>query len=186
MASVHSVKAELAARYSLALFELADEKGQVPAVKEELTAVRQMIKDSKELRFMLSCPTITRAEKTSAVLASADKASFSRVTRDFLGTVAENNRLFALPDMIDSFFGLVDEREGVVEVEVVSPDELSDAKKEKLISVLASSLGKKTINLSVRKDASLLGGLTVRIGSLLVDNSLKTKIQQLKTIMKGA
>ncbi len=186
MALVHSVKAELAARYSLALFELATEKGQVPTVKTELLSIKKMISENKDFSFMLSCPTISRPEKTSAILSVAEKAGFSPLTRNFLGTIADNNRLFALPDMVDAFFDLVDESAGIVKAEVFVAQDLSPENKEKIANLLASSLGKNSIQLSVKKDASLLGGLTVKIGSLLIDNSLKTKIQQLKTVMKGA
>lgn len=186
MAFVHSVKAELAARYSLALFELAEEKGQAPAVKNELLSIKKMMSENKDFVFMLSCPTISRREKQETILAVAEKAGFSSLTRDFLGTVAENNRLFALSDMIDAFFGLIDDSEGIVKAEIACAEDISAENQEKITNVLASALGKKSIKLSVRKDESLLGGLTVRIGSLLIDNSLKTKIQQLKTVMKGA
>ena len=186
MAFVHSVKAELAARYSLALFELAEEKGQVSAVKKELLNLKQMIDESKDFAFVLACPTISRREKQETVLAVAEKAGFSKLLCDFLGVVAQNNRLFALPEMVDSFFDLIDEKDGIIKAEVTSAWDISAENKEKITNLLASSLGKKSIQLSVKKDASLLGGLTVRIGSLLIDNSLKTKIQQLKTVMKGA
>ena len=186
MALVHSVKAELAARYSLALFELAEEKGEVSTVKDELSTIKQMIDESRDFAFMLTCPTISRREKQKTILAVAEKAGFSTLTHDFLGTVAGNNRLFALPDMIESFFNLLDDKDGIIKAEVVSAWDISAENKEKITSLLASALGKKSIQLSIKKDTSLLGGLTVRIGSLLIDNSLKTKIQQLKTVMKGA
>ena len=184
MSSVHSVKFELASRYGLALFAVAEERKELEKVGKELQAFSLMRDSSKELSFMLNCPTIPRSEKVSAIMAIADKAGFSKTTKDFLGLVAGNNRLFALPDMIKAFLGLIEEKEGQVTVEVTSALELAKEQKEKISSELSSALG-KTIRLQVKEDASLLGGMMVKVGSL-IDSSLKTKVQQLKLAMKGA
>lgn len=185
MSSVHSVKFELASRYGRALFEVAEERKELEKVGKELKAFATMCDESKELKFMLTCPTISRSEKVSAIMAIADNVKFSKTTKDFLGLVAGNNRLFALPDMIKAFLSLIEEKEGQVTVEVTTARELAKEQREEISSELGSALG-KTIKLQVKEDASLLGGMMVKVGSLLIDSSLRTKVQQLKLAMKGA
>lgn len=186
MSSAYSVKASLATRYSLALLLLAEERNVLDKTEADLLQFQEMVKKSKELAFLLVCPTISRKDKTSTILAIAEKAGFEATTRDFLATVANNNRLFALPEMITAFFNVIDERKGIVNVDVISAIELTEAQQKEITDSLLPVLGKQSVRLSLKVNKDLLGGMMVRIGSLLIDSSLKTKVQQLKTVMKGA
>ena len=185
MSSIFSIKNELASRYGLALLEVAVEKGQLDAVQNDLETLAKMCKENAAFSFMLNCPTIAEKQKVDAILAIADKAKFSKTTSDFLGTVASNNRLFALPAMIDAFFALLAKRNGVVPVSVISAIELDKKQTDEITSALKKALG-SSIALSLKVDARLLGGLMIKIGSVLIDSSLRSKVQQLKTVMKGA
>ncbi len=185
MSSVHSLKFELSSRYGLALFEVAEGRKELEKVGRELEEFSLMIEGSKDLSFMLKCPTISRSDKVSAIMAIAERAGFSRTTKDFLGLVAKNNRLFALPGMIKAFLSLIEEKEGEVTVEVTTAQGLADEQRKKISSELSSALG-KTIRLEVKEDKTLLGGMMVKVGSLLIDSTLRTKVQQLKLAMKGA
>jgi F-type H+-transporting ATPase subunit delta len=144
-----------------------------------------MCKENSTLGFMLDCPTIAEKQKVDAMLALAAKAKFSKTTSDFLGTVASSNRLFALPAMIDAFFALIAKKNGIVPVSVISAIELDKKQTDEITDTLKKALG-SSIALSLKVDASLLGGLMIKIGSVLIDSSLRSKVQQLKTVMKGA
>ena len=185
MSSVFSIKNELASRYSLALLEVAVENKQLDAVQDDLKALAKMCKENSTLGFMLDCPTIAEKQKVDAMLALAAKAKFSKTTSDFLGTVASSNRLFALPAMIDAFFALIAKKNGIVPVSVISAIELDKKQTDEITDTLKKALG-SSIALSLKVDASLLGGLMIKIGSVLIDSSLRSKVQQLKTVMKGA
>ena len=185
MSSVFSIKNELASRYSLALLEVAVENKQLDAVQDDLKALAKMCKENNTLGFMLDCPTIAEKQKVDAMLALAAKAKFSKTTSDFLGTVASSNRLFALPAMIDAFFALIAKKNGIVPVSVISAIELDKKQTDEITDTLKKALG-SSIALSLKVDASLLGGLMIKIGSVLIDSSLRSKVQQLKTVMKGA
>ena len=185
MSSVFSIKNELASRYSLALLEVAVENKQLDAVQDDLKALAKMCKENSTLGFMLDCPTIAEKQKVDAMLALAAKAKFSKTTSDFLGTVASGNRLFALPAMIDAFFALIAKKNGIVPVSVISAIELDKKQTDEITDTLKKALG-SSIALSLKVDASLLGGLMIKIGSVLIDSSLRSKVQQLKTVMKGA
>ncbi len=185
MSSVFSIKNELASRYSLALLEVAVENKQLDAVQDDLKALAKMCKENSALGFMLDCPTIAEKQKVDAMLALAAKAKFSKTTSDFLGTVASSNRLFALPAMIDAFFALIAKKNGIVPVSVISAIELDKKQTDEITDTLKKALG-SSIALSLKVDASLLGGLMIKIGSVLIDSSLRSKVQQLKTVMKGA
>jgi len=185
LSSVFSIKNELASRYSLALLEVAVENKQLDAVQDDLKALAKMCKENSTLGFMLDCPTIAEKQKVDAMLALAAKAKFSKTTSDFLGTVASSNRLFALPAMIDAFFALIAKKNGIVPVSVISAIELDKKQTDEITDTLKKALG-SSIALSLKVDASLLGGLMIKIGSVLIDSSLRSKVQQLKTVMKGA
>jgi F-type H+-transporting ATPase subunit delta len=171
-------------RYATALFSLAEESKELDRVAGDLKELAAMLAASADFRHVVSSPILSRADQQKAILAVADKAGFSETTKKFLGTVAHNRRLFALSSMIMAYLARMAERRGEVEVQVASAGPLSAAQQEALASTLKNVTGgKATVEMTV--DPSLLGGLVVRIGSRMVDSSLKTKLQNLQLAMKG-
>ncbi len=175
----------VAARYALALFELADEQRKLDQVADDLRSLDAMIADNDDLQRLVRNPVVSRAESGRAMAALLESAGADQLTRNFIGLVAANRRLFALPAMIRGYLAELAERRGEITAEVTSAQQLSPAQTESLEAALRSAVGGK-VALSVDVDPALIGGLVVKVGSRMVDSSLKTQLQKMKLAMKGA
>ena len=175
---------EIAVRYAAALFALADSQDGLDVVASDLTALKAMINDSADLRRLLDTPVLTREEQGKAVAALAAAAGFSVVTSNFLGLVAKNRRLSALPGMVASYLGRLAARRGETAASVSTAVALTQAQLDALTSTLKTTFG-GNVSVEVAIDPGLLGGLVVQVGSRMVDSSLRTKLQHLKLAMKG-
>ena len=174
----------LAGRYASALFDLAEADKLLDAVTDDLDSLNVMIGESEDLRRLLRSPVISRNDQRKTIAVIAEKAEFNVLTRNFIGVVADNRRLFVLPDMIAAFREILSRHRGEATAEVVSASELSDKQMNALGDSLKEAIGSKvTIDSSV--DPELLGGLVVKVGSRMVDSSLRTKLQQLRLAMIG-
>lgn len=180
-----SRNADVGARYAQALFDLAEAQGSVDAVEKDLTSLADLCVESSELRRLIASPTFSAAQKGRALGAVAERADLSDLSRKFLGVLAQNARVSALPAITLAFKALAAEKRGVVAAEVTSAVALSPAQTEGLVAALRQALG-KTPELTARIDPALLGGLKVRVGSKLFDSSLKTRLDQLKFALKRA
>lgn len=175
----------LAERYAEALFELADERRMLDPVAADLRALKAMIGDSADLSRLVRSPILSRAEQGRALAALAEHAGFTPVMRDFLGVVARNRRLFAIPAMIDAYLEKLAARRGEVTAEVTAAQPLSAAQRQRLGEELRRALGRR-VAIEVRVDRGLLGGIVVKVGSRMIDGSLKSKLARLQLAMKGA
>lgn len=184
MAGDGSGASGLAARYASALYELADEKGALDTVAADLGSLKKMIDSSDDMRRFIKSPVLSRADQTKGIAALAGAAQISALTQQFLGLVARNRRLFALPGMIAGFLEILAERRGQSTAEVTSAVPLSEAQVNAIAAAIRST-GGRTITVSTKIDPSILGGLIVRAGSRMIDSSLKSKLQRLKLAMKG-
>jgi F-type H+-transporting ATPase subunit delta len=174
----------LAGRYASALFDLAKADNQLDAVTGDLDSLNAMIGESEDLRRLLDSPVISSDDQGRAISAIAEKAGFNDLTRNFIGVVSGNRRLFVLPAIISAFRDILGAHRGEATAEVVSAAELSDKQLTDLGDSLKKAIGSKvTIDASV--DPELLGGLVVKVGSRMVDSSLRTKLQQLRLAMIG-
>ncbi|MGH6967510.1 MAG: F0F1 ATP synthase subunit delta [Stellaceae bacterium] len=185
MASEATSVAGLAERYAAALFDLADERKALDAVAGDLTRIRGMIDESADLRRMIRNPVLQRNEQARAIGAVGERAEFNSLTRNFLGLLARNRRLFALPEMIQGFLQILAERRGEVTAQVIAAQELSATQRQAVDEHLRQAVGGK-VAVDFRVDPSLLGGLVVKVGSRMVDASLKSKLARLALAMKGA
>ena len=174
----------LAERYGAALFDLADERKELDAVAADLQALRAMLRDSAEFRRLIRSPVLSREEQGKAIAALAEKATLSPLARNFLGLLAQNRRLFVLPEIIASFLQQLAERRGEVTASVVAAQELSPAQRAAVDEQLRKAVGRK-VAVDLQIDASLLGGLIIKVGSRMVDASLKSKLHRLQLAMKG-
>lgn len=171
-------------RYASALFDLASEGKSVDTVQAQLAGFRAAIADSADLRRLVTSPAFSADDQVAAIEAICAKGKISGIALNFLKLVARNRRLPALTAMIDAFDTLVATAKGEVGAEVISADKLSATQIKDLKAALKASTG-RDVTLSTRVDPSLLGGLIVKVGSRMMDNSLKTKLQNLKIAMKG-
>ena len=174
----------LAGRYATALFELAEADKKLDKVAEDLNALRSMIVESADFARLIYSPVISRADQNSAMSALTKKADMDELTTRFVGVLAQNRRLFALSGMIDAYQHLLSASRGEVSAEVFSAKELSDKQLKAVKDELKSAVG-TDVSLAATVDEGLLGGLIVKIGSRMVDSSLRTKLQQLRLSMKG-
>jgi F-type H+-transporting ATPase subunit delta len=174
----------LAERYAAALFELADERHELDVVAGDLRELRAMLSASGDLLRMVRSPVLTRAEQGKAMAAIIADARLSKLTRDFIAVVAGNRRLFAVPAVIEAYLAKLAERRGEVTAEVTAAQPLSDAQQNSLTEQLRRVVGSR-VAIDVRVDPSLLGGMIVKIGSRMVDGSLKGRLQRLQLSMKG-
>jgi F-type H+-transporting ATPase subunit delta len=171
-------------RYAAALFELAAEANSIDKINEGLSTFQTMLAGSTDLQRLLRSPVFSGEDQLAALEALCAKAGVNGLALNFIRLVAKNRRLPALSDAITAFNALVAVSKGEVAAEVISAEKLSDKHIKDIKAALKSSIG-RDVQLTTKVDSSLLGGLIVKVGSKMMDNSLKTKLQNLKIAMKG-
>ena len=186
MASEDTTVSGMAGRYARALFELALDAKSVDAVKADIDTFAALIEDSADLRRLVRSPVFGAEERSKALAAVLAKAGIGGLAANFLMFVTANRRLFSVGDMIRDFRKLVAKWKGEVTAEVTAAEKLSDAHIEALKGALKSITGEKTVDLHVKIDPAIIGGLTVKLGSRMVDSSLRTKLNAIKHAMKEA
>lgn len=174
----------LAERYAAALFDLAEEKGELDRVAGDLAALARMIDDSTDLTRLIRSPVIARADQQRALNAVMTAASLGQLARNFAGVAAANRRLFALPAMMRAFQVLLAARRGETTAQVISAATLTADQHAAVVDALKRALGTK-VAVESKVDPGLLGGLVVKVGSRLIDNSLRTQLDRLRLSMKG-
>ena len=170
-------------RYASAIFDLAKSSGSLDAVSSEFETLGDVLRDSPDLADVISSPAYSRDQQGSVIGAVADKVGVSDLTRKFLGLMAQKGRLALLPDAMQGFSTLLADHRGEVAAEVISAKPLSDMQREALAKNLKSSFG-KDVKIDASVDPPLLGGLIVKVGSKMVDASLKSKLERLELAMK--
>ncbi|MGN6159371.1 MAG: F0F1 ATP synthase subunit delta [Devosia sp.] len=183
MAEQNSVLTQIARPYAAALYELSQSDGSVDAVESSLGDVSKLAGDSDDFRRFLRSPVISADEKSMALEAILAKARLNPTVANFLGVVARNGRLFALPAIIRTYKMLAAQGRGEATADVTSATALSAAQRASLADALKQKLG-KTVTLTEHVDPSLIGGLQVKVGSQMIDSSLKTKLSAIKVAMK--
>ena len=174
----------LSGRYAVALFELAKDGGSLDSVAADLQGLKSLMAESADLVRLIRSPVLTREDQGKAMDAVMDKAGFSEITRNFVGLVSKNRRLFSLGDMIDAYATLLAQHKGEISADVTSAQPLDDGQMAEIKASLAKAMG-QDVNVSASVDESLIGGLVVKVGSRMIDNSIRTKLQNLQLAMKG-
>ena len=173
----------LAGRYATALYELAEADKQLDTVAQDLSAISDMVADSDDLSRLIRSPVIARDDQIAAMDAILTEAGVSELTKRFIGVVAQNRRLFALTGMIKQFQGILARRRGELTAEVTTAQALTDAHRQAIEDGLKKAMGTK-VAVDARVDEDLLGGLMVKVGSRMIDSTIKTKLQQLRLSMR--
>lgn len=168
----------IARRYATALFELAQEKGQLDAVEKDLRALAAVAAESADFASFAANASLSRDAQGQGAAAIAEHLNLSALTRQFLGAVAANRRLAALETIAQSALKMIAAHKGETTATVVSAQALDAAQAEKLTAQLKKLTG-LAVQLEARVDPSLIGGLVVRVGDLRIDNSVKTKLERL-------
>ena len=185
MATQSNVVSVVAERYASAVYELADEARVLDDTAADLKSLQAMLGESADLQTLIRSPLIDADAKAAAMGSILEQAGASDLTRRFIAVIARNNRLFVLPATIDAFLTELARRRGEVTAEVTSAQPLKQSQLESVTNALRSALGGK-VTVDAKLDPSLIGGLVVRVGSRMIDASLKSKLQRLQLAMKGA
>ena len=180
-----SAGVEIGGRYAAALFDLASDEKNLDAVEKDLIDLSAAIDQSEDLQNLITNPLFGREDQQKAIVGLLEAGKAHQIIRNVAGLMAYNGRLFALPAMIKAFRKLAADARGEVSAEAVTAVPLTDDQIKRLRSEIETSVG-KAVNLETRTDESLLGGLVVKVGSRMVDTSLRTKLTQLKMSMKEA
>src|SRR6516164_9466043 len=176
--------ASMAGRYASALFEVAREENLLAEVERDLETFAAMLASSEDLRRLVRSPVIGAPDQEKALSALIARARIGVLTRNFLLFIARNRRLFAVADMIADFRALLARERGEISAEVTTAHALRSEQMTLLNETLRAALG-KSVSISARVDANLLGGMVVKVGSKMIDSSLRTKLDNLKVAMKG-
>ena len=175
----------LAGRYAGALYALAEDAGKVDAVVADLTGLADILASNDEMKMLVGSPAISWSDQTKAMTAILEKGGADALTVKFVGTVASNGRLHALSRIISAFLAEHARRRGEISAEVISAIELDDKRRSRVEKAVAKLAGSDRLSLSMRVDPALIGGLVIRIGSRMIDTSVRTKLNRLETAMKG-
>ena len=178
------IQASLAGRYATALFGLARDQNQIDAVRRSLDNVEQAMTESADFRALVTSPLVGRADAAKTIAALTPSLGLDPLTGNFLAVLASNGRLAELKNVIRSVRALAANHRGEVTAEVTSARPLDDSQVAELKAKLKARVG-RDVAIDAKVDPSLLGGLVVRLGSQMIDASIKTKLNSLATAMKG-
>lgn len=183
VAGENGIVSGMAGRYATALFELAVEANAIDAVKRDLEALDGLIAASPDLARLVRSPVFGADEQARALGAVLEKAGITGIAANFLEVVASNRRLFAVRDMIRGFKGLVARHKGEITAQVTVAEALNEAHLSSVKDALRSVTG-KDVQVDVTVDPTIIGGLVVKLGSRMIDASLRTKLNSIKHAMK--
>ena len=154
------------------------------AVAKDMDDLAAMIASSADFRHFISSPVTSADDQVKGIMALAKKAKLNKLTINYLGLVAKNRRLFALAGMVKAFHAKLAEHRGEVRAHVTAPKKLTETQLKAVAAELKKATGSDVI-LDVTVNPDLLGGLVIQVGSRMVDNSIRTKLQRLELAMKG-
>jgi F-type H+-transporting ATPase subunit delta len=174
----------MAGRYAVALFELARDERSIDAVKADLDRFDALINEHPDLHRLVRSPVFTAEEQGRALAAVLDKAGIDGLAGKFLKVVAANRRLFAVHNIVKAFRTLVAHHKGEVTAEVTVAEALDEKHRTAIAGALKSVTGGQNVDLRVKVDPAIIGGLVVKLGSRMVDTSLRTKLNAIKQAMK--
>lgn len=183
MSESASISTGIAARYATAVFELAKEGKGLDALEQDIDTLDAALSESADFRSLIHSPVYSREAQGKAVAAIADKMGLGDVLSNTLKLMASKRRLFVLPQLVSALRGLIADEKGEVTAEVRAATSLTDAQQKALANNLKGSVG-KDVKMNVTVDESLIGGLVVKVGSKMIDTSIRSKLMSLQNTMK--
>lgn len=183
MAGEDKTVSGMAGRYASALFDLATEAGQVDQVQGDLARFQALLASSDDMKRLVASPVFSAEDQLKAITAVIDKAGIGGLAGNLIKVVASNRRLFAVEGIVRGFNALVAKSRGEVTAVVTVAEPLSATHSKTLSDALKDVLGKEP-KIEVKVDPSILGGLVVKVGSRMIDTSLRTKLNSIRTAMK--
>ena len=171
--------------YALALYELSKDSSELEKVEENIKALDSLLKNNSNFEEMVLNPTVSKEDKKNVISKIADQNNFSEIVKKFLGFVCIKNRLFFLDKILESFLNLISKSKGELKAKLISSKELSEEEQKKITNELSKDF-KSTLNIDYKYDPSLIAGLIIQVGSIMVDTSIKTKLKKLEQNMLEA
>ena len=183
MSEPASISTSIAGRYASAVYEIAKDANAVTAIENDIAALQAALSDSDDFRALIHSPIYTRDEQATAIAALAAKMGLSETMSNTLALMAQKRRLFVVPQLLATLRDVIAEDKGEVTADVVSAKALTKAQADKLAKTLKASTG-KVVTLNATVDESLIGGLIVKVGSRMIDTSVRSKLNSLQNAMK--
>ena len=183
MSEPASISTGIAGRYATAIFELAKEGNALATLESDVGTLGAALKDSADFRAVIHSPVYSRDEQGAAVTAIAETAGLSDILKNTLALMAAKRRLFVLPQLVAALERMISDEKGEIEADVTSAQPLTEDQQAKLAETLKARVG-KDVKLNTAVDESLIGGLVVKVGSRMIDTSIRSKLAALKNTMK--
>ncbi|WP_306113358.1 MULTISPECIES: F0F1 ATP synthase subunit delta [unclassified Roseovarius] len=183
MSEPASISSGIAERYATAIFEISKEGKSLKKLEANLNDLGTALADSADLRDLISSPVVSRADQGAAIAAIGEKMGLEKVLQNGLGLMAEKRRLFVLPQLVAQLQDMIAEDKGEMTADVTSAKELTKAQSDKLAKTLKSRMG-KAVKINATVDESLIGGLVVKVGSKMIDTSIRSRLNSLQYAMK--
>ena len=178
-----SISSGIAVRYAQAVFELVQDEGRLDELETDIQKLTDALAESTDLAGLINSPIYSRDAQSKAVLAIASKMKLTKTTCNTLGLMASKRRLFVLPSLLEKLSGLIADHKGELSAEVTSAKALTKAQSEKLSKVISARVG-KNVKINVTVDGDIIGGLVVKVGSKMIDSSIRSKLNSLQNVMK--
>lgn len=178
-----SISTGIADRYATAVFEIANGEGAIDALSTDLDQIETALKESDDFRALITSPVYSREEQGKAVAAIAAKMGLGKTLANTLGLMAAKRRLFVVPQLAAALRAKIADAKGIVTAEVTAAGALSEEQTSALAAILKDKAG-KDVEMSITVDESLIGGMIVKLGSQMIDTSVRAKLNALKNSMK--
>jgi F-type H+-transporting ATPase subunit delta len=165
------------------VFELAQDQGQLNKLESDIQNLKGALAESVDLVSLINSPVYSRDAQSKAILAIASRMKLSKIMSNVLGLMASKRRLFVVPSLLDRLSSIIADHKGELSAEVTSAKALTKAQSEKLSKVISARVG-KNVKINVTVDLDIIGGLVVKVGSKMIDSSIRSKLNSLQNVMK--
>lgn len=183
MSETASISTSIAGRYAAAVYDIAKDSDAVSTIEADIDALQSALNESEDFRTLIRSPIYTRDEQGAAISAISQKMGLSQTMANTLSLMAQKRRLFVLPQLTATLREIIASEKNEVTAEVISAQPLTEAQETKLAESLTAATG-KTVTLKKIVDESLIGGLIVKVGSRMIDTSIRAKLNSLQNAMK--
>jgi len=178
-----SISSGIAARYASAVFELAKDASDLKTLESNVQDLDTVIADSSDIRDLINSPVVSREDQANAIAAVAKKMKLMPIVSNTLALMASKRRLFVLPALVAQLRALIAEEKGEITAEVISAKAMTKTQTDKLAKAIKARIG-KDVKIDATVDEELIGGLVIKVGSQMIDTSIRSKLNSLSNVMK--
>ena len=183
MSEPASISSGIAARYASAVFELAKDASDLKTLESNVQDLDTVLADSSDIRDLINSPVVSREDQASAIAAVAKKMKLMPIVSNTLALMASKRRLFVLPALVAQLRALIAEEKGEITAEVISAKAMTKTQTDKLAKAIKARIG-KDVKIDATVDEELIGGLVIKVGSQMIDTSIRSKLNSLSNVMK--